>query len=222
MKTLTLYHGSSDIIKKPTYGKGKIYNDYGQGFYCTENADLAREWACLEATDGYVNKYTIGAENISVLNLCDSSYSILHWMTILIENRKFRISTPIMHRGIEWLKTNFHLDTTPYDAILGYRADDSYFSFARSFLSNQISLAQLSYAMKLGKLGEQFALISRKAFDSVHFEGYEAVDSSIYYVKRKARDGEARSSYLKMLEKEDENGVYLRDMTNGRVNRNEL
>ena len=212
----------TDIIKKPLYGKGKNYNDYGQGFYCTENADLAREWACLEATDGYVNKYTIDVDNISVLNLCDSSYSILHWLTILIENRKFRISTPIMHRGIEWLKKSFHLDTTPYDAILGYRADDSYFSFARSFLSNQISLAQLSYAMKLGKPGEQFVLISKKAFDLVHFEGYETVDSSIYYVKRKARDEEARSSYLKMLENEDENGVYLRDMTNGRVNRNEL
>ena len=32
-----LYHGSPDIIVQPQLGKGKVYNDYGQGFYCTEH-----------------------------------------------------------------------------------------------------------------------------------------------------------------------------------------
>lgn len=222
MKTLTLYHGSTDIIESPVFGKGKTYNDYGQGFYCTENMELAREWACLEGIDGYVNRYTINLDNLSVLNLRDPEYSILHWLTILTENRKLRISTPAMRRGVEWLQNHFHIDTTSYDAIIGYRADDSYFSFARAFLTNQISLAQLSYAMKLGKLGEQFVLMSRKAFDTVRFEGYEAVDSSVYYVKRKARDEEARFSYLKVLEEADENGIYMRDITRGEVKPDDL
>lgn len=34
---LTIYHGSKDKIVQPIYGLGKNYNDYGQGFYCTEN-----------------------------------------------------------------------------------------------------------------------------------------------------------------------------------------
>lgn len=222
MKTLTLYHGSTDIIESPVFGKGKTYNDYGQGFYCTENMELAREWACLEGIDGYVNRYTINLDNLSVLNLRDPEYSILHWLTILTENRKLRISTPAMRRGVEWFQNHFHIDTISYDAIIGYRADDSYFSFARAFLTNQISLAQLSYAMKLGKLGEQFVLMSRKAFDTVRFEGYEAVDSSVYYVKRKARDEEARFSYLKVLEEADENGIYMRDITRGEVKPDDL
>ena len=222
MKTLILYHGSTDIIESPVFGKGKTYNDYGQGFYCTENMELAREWACLEGIDGYVNRYTINLDNLSVLNLRDPEYSILHWLTILTENRKLRISTPAMRRGVEWLQNHFHIDTTSYDAIIGYRADDSYFSFARAFLTNQISLSQLSYAMKLGKLGEQFVLMSRKAFDTVRFEGYEAVDSSVYYVKRKARDEEARFSYLKVLEEADENGIYMRDITRGEVKPDDL
>lgn len=222
MKTLTLYHGSTDIIEAPVFDKGKTYNDYGQGFYCTENIELAREWACLEGIDGYVNRYTINLDNLSVLNLRDPEYSILHWLTILTENRKLRISTPAMRRGVEWFQNHFHIDTISYDAIIGYRADDSYFSFARAFLTNQISLAQLSYAMKLGKLGEQFVLMSRKAFDTVRFEGYEAVDSSVYYVKRKARDEEARFSYLKVLEEADENGIYMRDITRGEVKPDDL
>ena len=39
--------------------------------------------------------------------------------------------------------------------IIGYRADDSYFSFANAFLNNTLSLEQLKEAMYLGKLGEQ-------------------------------------------------------------------
>ena len=40
-----LYHGSRDIIKKPVYGYGKKYNDYGLGFYCTGMATpTAMSW----------------------------------------------------------------------------------------------------------------------------------------------------------------------------------
>ena len=38
--------------------------------------------------------------------------------------------------------------------FIGYRADDSYFSFANAFLNNTISLEQLRKAMYLGKLGK--------------------------------------------------------------------
>lgn len=213
---LTLYHGSVNIIEIPEYGKGKTYNDYGQGFYCTENIELAKEWACLEGIDGYVNAYSINTDGLNILDLCKSEFSILHWLTLLTENRKIRISTPAMRRGVEWLQENFHIDISPYDIIIGYRADDSYFSFARAFLTNQISLSQLSYAMRLGKLGEQVVIMSKKAFSSLSFSSYAPVDSSEYYVKRKARDEEARADYLAVLEKEDKDGVYIRDLTQGR------
>ncbi|MBR2627880.1 MAG: DUF3990 domain-containing protein, partial [Peptococcaceae bacterium] len=39
--------------------------------------------------------------------------------------------------------------------MIGYRADDSYFSFANAFLNNTLSLRQLEKAMMLGKHGEQ-------------------------------------------------------------------
>lgn len=221
MKEIVLYHGSTEMIEVPEFGKGKTYNDYGQGFYCTENVELAKEWACLEGIDGYVNKYHIDLDSIRVLNLSAKEFSILHWLTILTENRKLRISTPAMRRGVEWLQANFHTDISPYDAIIGYRADDSYFSFARAFLTNQISLSQLSYAMRLGKLGEQFVLMSQKAFEQIQFESFESVDSTVYYVKRKARDEEARASYLAILEEADETGIYMRDITRGEVKIND-
>ena len=210
MNKWILYHGSPEIIRKPEYGKGKIYNDYGRGFYCTEHVELAKEWACTENVDGYANQYELAMDGLKVLNL--SGYTILHWLALLIQYRKFRLSTPVMKRGAEWLKENFLLDLSAYDVVSGYRADDSYFSFARAFINNAISLEQLSYAMNLGKLGEQVALKSPKAFETIQFISYVAVDNTEYYIKRKTRDDDARAAFREELERDDINGLYMRDI----------
>lgn len=212
MSKLILYHGSLEIIEAPVFGKGKAYNDYGRGFYCTEHLELAKEWACTENTDGYANKYEIDTDGLSVLNLSSDEYTILHWLALLMKYRKLRVSTPVMKRGIEWFEKHFLIDLEPYDVVIGYRADDSYFSFARAFVNNEISLTQLSYAMRLGKLGEQFVLKSSAAFEKIQFVSYEVADNTQYYAKRKARDDEARAAFRAELEKDDLNGLYMRDI----------
>ena len=212
MSKLILYHGSPDIIEKPVFGRGKAYNDYGRGFYCTEHIELAKEWACTESTDGYANKYEIETNGLSVLNLSSENYTILNWLAILMLHRKGRLSAPVARQGREYLIQNFLPDFQSYDAIIGYRADDSYFSFARAFVANTISLKQLSSAMRLGKLGEQFVLKSPKAFEAIRFSEYTVADNTIYYAKRKARDDEARAAYMKKLEKDDLGGIFMRDI----------
>ena len=117
-----------------------------------------------------------------------------------------------MKRGAEWLKEHFLVDIDDYDAIIGYRADDSYFSFARAFVNNEIPLGQLSHAMRLGKLGEQFVLKSPKAFESIKFVSYKSADNTVYYARRKVRDDEARVAFFAELEKEDIDGLYMRDI----------
>ncbi len=206
-----LYHGSREIIEKPVLEKGKLYNDYGRGFYCTEHLELAKEWACSDGVDGYANAYTIDTEGLRVLNLQSEEFSILHWLALLLHYRKLRLSTPMMRRGAEWLQEHFLIDLSDYDVVRGYRADDSYFSFARAFVNNEISLKQLSHAMRLGDLGEQFVLKSPKAFEAIRFVSYTAADNRIYYSKRKARDDAAREVYLKELEQDGE-GLYMRDI----------
>lgn len=212
MDKYILYHGSSVIIEKPEFGKGKPYNDYGLGFYCTEHLELAKEWACSENADGYANKYEMDVRGLSILNLSSKDYTILNWLAILMQNRKGYLSTPLAVRGRDYISENFLPDYQSYDVIVGYRADDSYFSFARAFMLNEISVKQLGAAMRLGKLGEQFVLKSQKAFERIKFIDYTAADNSIYYFKRKKRDDEARAAYRKELEKDDINGFYLRDI----------
>lgn len=222
MSIITIYHGSSRIIRQPSYGIGKTYNDYGQGFYCTESLELAKEWACTEGLDGYANKYEIDTEGLNILDLSSEGYNILNWLSLLMLNRKMNLSTPIAKKAKEYLIQNFLPESNKYDVIIGYRADDSYFSFARSFMSNEISLKQLEYAMKLGKLGEQFVLKSKKAFDQIKFIDYLISDSKVYYAKRKARDEKARLDFLRELENEDINGIFMRDIMKEGIKANDL
>ncbi|MCD8151839.1 MAG: DUF3990 domain-containing protein [Clostridiales bacterium] len=212
MDKLILYHGSPIIIEKPEFGKGKANNDYGQGFYCTEHIELAKEWSCGLNTDGYANKYALDTQNLRILNLSDNEFTVLNWLAILIQNRKARLSTPVAKRGKEWLIKNFLPKYTDYDIIVGYRADDSYFSFARSFLSNEISLSQLGQAMRLGKLGEQYVIKSKKAFDTITYIDSTSADNRIYYEKRIKRDEDARAAYYKALETDDLDGIFMRDI----------
>ncbi|MBE6802700.1 MAG: DUF3990 domain-containing protein [Ruminococcaceae bacterium] len=194
---IIVYHGSSKIIEKPVFGVGNPNNDYGLGFYCTENIELAKEWACSAETDGYANKYELDLADLSVLSLTNGDFNILNWLFVLLENRKFRISGDIAKQAKEYIFENFAIDYKSYDIIKGYRADDSYFSFANAFLNNTISLSQLEKAMVLGKLGEQVVALSEKAFNSFSFIESSPAPKEIYLPKKLARDTEAREEFKK-------------------------
>lgn len=211
---MIIYHGSKDIIEKPVYGKGNMKNDYGLGFYCTESIELAKEWACsTNVTNGYANKYEIDLSDYKILDLRDSKYSILNWMAILLKFRTFDVNSPISIQVKQYILNNFYIDVDEYDVIMGYRADDSYFSFAKDFINNMISVEQLSEAMKLGELGIQIVIKSEKAFTSLKYLGYELADCEMCYVRRTSRDKKAREKYfnnLKQINASD--GLFMIDI----------
>lgn len=197
-KIKTLYHGSKNIIPKPEYGLGKPYNDYGLAFYCTESDELAREWAVARDRDGFVNQYQLDMNNLSVLNLNADDYTILHWLAILLDNRTFDVQSDFGEEAVAYLRAHFLVDYDRYDVIIGYRADDSYFTFAQDFLNNVISLRTLSRAMYLGRLGEQVALKSKRAFSQLVFEGQKTVERMKWYPRKELRDQRAREEYARL------------------------
>ena len=205
-----LYHGSENIIQKPQYGFGKKYNDYGLGFYCTEHMDMAKEWGVSLDKNGYANCYELECEGLEILNLIDEKYCILHWLTILLENRTFDIPSALALEAKDYLTKNFSVDYEKYDVIIGYRADDSYFSFAQDFINGAISYRQLKRAMHLGKLGQQFVIKSKKAFERIQYLGYELAESSEWYAKKMLRDRTARREYFDMERNKRERGdIYI-------------
>ena len=191
---ITLYHGSEQIVESPTFGLGKQNNDFGLGFYCTESEELAKEWAVSSLRNGFVNRYSLDTEYLKILNLNNPDYTILNWIAVLVAHRLFSIKSPAAQRAKRYLIDNFGVNVNAYDLIIGYRADDSYFDFAASFLNNGISVQQLANAMRLGKLGEK----------------------EKYYVRRKARNDEADQLYSDILEEETD-GLYILDIIRGGI-----
>lgn len=192
---LIIYHGSQQIIEVPKFDIGKEYNDYGRGFYCTENNELAKEWACSVKNDGYSNKYTLHLDGMNVMHLTKGEFNILNWLAVLLAHRRFDITSPVGSNAREFILSRFMPDVSNVDVMIGYRADDSYFSFAEDFVNNTISLRDLNLAMQLGTLGEQVVLLSKRSFGQIEFVGYEIADYRKYYYKRTERDKNARAVY---------------------------
>lgn len=208
-----LYHGSEHIIEKPQFGKGALTNDYGRGFYCTENMELAMEWACAKNTNGYANQYELDMTGLSVLNLNSEKYNILNWLALLAAHRTYWEKSSISEQAKKYLKDNFLPDIQKYDIIIGYRADDSYFSFAQDFVANAVSLRQLDKAMHLGRLGEQVVLKSREAFERIQFIDSIPAQKEEYFAKKTLRDKEARRDYRRSREQSaDVNDIYMLDI----------
>lgn len=199
---MILYHGSENIIEKPEFGKGRPYNDYGQGFYCTEDILLAKEWAVDENRDGYVNCYDFDIQGMNVIDLDSDKYCILHWISVLLSNRRFELSTPLANEAYRYLINRFFVYTTDADVITGYRADDSYFSYAQDFVNGEISISQLSRAMHLGNLGKQIMIRSPRAFQSLIYKGCEGAAASEWYDRKMQRDRAAREAYRNMAKDE--------------------
>ena len=218
-----IYHGSEHIIMNPEYGYGSLANDYGLGFYCTESIELAKEWACIRDMDGFANYYSLDMDGLTVCNLNEEPYHILNWLAVLTKHRTYWQKASIAEEAKRFLQENFYVDVAKFDVVVGYRADDSYFSFAQDFVMGTISLEKLSRAMRLGNLGEQIVLKSQKAFTHLAYQGNEAAFAQIYYTKKAERDLKARQDYT--MDKKEPNildEIYMIDILRGRVDINDL
>ena len=190
-----LYHGSEFVIERPLFGVGKVHNDYGLGFYCTESCEMAKEWAVTEEHDGYANRYEIDLKGLRVLDLSKRPYTTLHWLSILVSNRIFDMDGDVIVSAMKYLRTHFPVDESSADVIIGPRADDNYFSFARGFLNGTLSYSQLCRAIRLGGLGLQVALKSQEAFARVRSLGHERALRSQCLKTRRAREDAARQEF---------------------------
>ena len=199
MEKITLLHGTDHIIEVPDIHIGNPHNDYGKGFYCTRADEIAREWACKKNTDGFVNIYAFDTEGLNTLNLMDGKHSILNWIALLLQYRTFKLDSEIANDARDYIIEHYSVDLSDFDVVIGYRADDSYFQYAESFVSNALPLRSLNKALRLGKLGEQTVVISEKGFNRLQFTDAYSVDKRIYYSKYIDRDTKARANYRKDL-----------------------
>ena len=201
MSNIIILHGTDHIIENPDINICNEHNDYGRGFYCTKSEDMAKEWACNQNTDGFVNRYELNTDGLKILNLTGRQHTVLNWIAILLKYRTFKLSSEIAIDAREYIIEHYSVNISDYDVVVGYRADDSYFQYAESFVSNGLPLRSLNKALKLGKLGEQTVLVSQKAFDQIKFIDAAPVSKDEYYPKFIDRDSSARKAFKQEIKK---------------------
>lgn len=207
---MELFYGADTLVKKPIYGLGNPSNDYGLGFYLTPSYEMARLWASKNKEGGFVIKYEVDLAKLNVLYLNNSTEKdILEWITILVEHRFSKDEYEANIDRIEWLKQHHTINLEGIDLIVGYRADDSYFVYSRDFVKDDLSLEKLSEAMRIGKLGLQYVLMSKKAFDSIKMISFEEVEQTdeYYNFREKALD-----EYKDIRKHDDIHNTFLRDI----------
>ena len=159
----TIYHGGEKIVRKPIFGTGRQYNDFGLGFYCTESARYAAEWAARSGSNGFVSAYSIDTDGLRVINLCSTQYDPLHWLGLLFNYREFDLSSDSAYRAREYISKYFFVDHQACDCIIGYRADNSCFMFAQDFLDAKLSYKSFRSALTADDHNRQFVLKSNRA-----------------------------------------------------------
>lgn len=218
---IPLYHGSSEPEFTPTFGVGRNTHDYGSGFYTTLSLELAREWATsMNNADGYVHKYFLDTSELSILNLnalleAQDTGSIndthllcgrgiyhkeLTWLAILAKHRFTAQSKRYAINKDKLINAYYDKAIEDFDVIIGYRADDSYFKFAKAVIAEDADVGLLGELLHAGNLGHQVFIQSEQAFSKlqeVYNNGtggtyFEKVDTSKYSKLYRQRDDEAR------------------------------
>ena len=169
---IIIYHGSISIIDKPTYGFGKAYNDYGLGFYATEDMELAKEWAVEEDKSGFANKYELDLSDLkeTFSNLKDDEASPINPSEYIISIDGARTSM------VNWLsflfgKLNFSDQTlfrsvSIFDQYISKMTMDEASELDQQYL-NLITIACLSLATKLEEINCNYiSFLNEKVLNS--------------------------------------------------------
>lgn len=213
MDELKLFHGSPALVSKPEQTACRPNNDYGAGFYCASSMDLAKEWACKSLTkNGFVNEYTLPLEGLRHIDLDGSEYSVLNWIAVLMANRRVSFKGSVEQKTVESFIRAYNVDLSSADIVSGFRADDSYFSIARAFVTGLIGAEDLERMLKLGGLGRQTMLKSSKAFDSVRFVKATPVPAATWYKLRQERMDAANSEFKRILQQGSIRGKTFTDI----------
>lgn len=221
---VNLYHGTKYNNLIPRYLGGSDNNDYGNGFYTTPVRSLAMEWAYAPYTTGgkgYLYTYELSLAGLNILNLTECS--VLNWVAELLANRdidEVGEDADVINYRKEFILSRYKLNTSEYDIIIGYRADDSMYSYVMSFLNGLFSLEDLTDSIRFGSLGLQVFFKSKRAFSRLNkssadinivpYKYKEYYDNRISGAKSKYRDLKKRRLISKNM-----NGTYITDIVRG-------
>lgn len=200
-ETLTLFHGTSNKILVPQYGKGEEKHDYGRGLYLTESIELAKEWAVCIPTEknGYVHEYELDTNGLKVIDF--QKVGVFSWLAELMKHRDAADSKRYRMLSKKYI-AKYGINTEKYDVIKGWRANASYFYIAKEFVRDNIDIDILEELLSLGDLGTQYCIKSKVAYSKLkeNKDHLQTVDYNEFNEKYNKRDISARQRMRELVD----------------------
>lgn len=197
---LRLYHGSQQETVEPKFGLGRPFHDYGKGFYLTDKAELAREWAVYQpnSTDGWVHAFDLDLDGLTVFDFRKAG--VLPWVAELMRHRDADASAAYRRRAPVFIK-RFGVDLSAIDVVVGWRADASYFYIVKAFVRDEVDADILSDLLNLGRFGIQYAIKTPAAYE--HLKPASESRSFVPYEEChrlfERRDSDARETMRRLI-----------------------
>lgn len=143
---MIVYHGTTDIIKKPDISFSKNNLDFGRGFYLTTYKEQAQKWAVRKASRSRKKAIV----NIYELNINEKEYNVL----------KFK------NADEEWLEfickcrsgENVYND---YDIIMGNVADDDVFKTVDMYFKGLWDRERTIKELRYYKINDQICIVKQ-------------------------------------------------------------
>lgn len=149
--SLLVYHGSNVTVERPEIMINGYYKDFGYGFYCTVIKKQAKRWALTKRGNSIVNSYFY-KENPE-LNLLQFEKMSDEWLDFVADCRSGKEHN--------------------YDIVEGPMADDEIWDYVEDFLSGQISREAFWELAKFKYPTHQIVFCTKKALQTLSFEGCE-------------------------------------------------
>ena len=149
---MTVYHGTTEVIKRPDVKHSKKYLDFGKGFYLTTYESQAKKWALRKSMRQ--NKEAI--VNIYELKEDWDGFKVLSFEE---ENEKWLEFVCACRKG-----ENINLD---YDIIIGNVADDDVFKTVDMYFRGLWDKKKVLEELRYYKMNNQICLVSQNAIEQL-------------------------------------------------------
>lgn len=154
---MKVYHGGTEVIKRPEASKGRLGLDFGQGFYITDIQSQAESWADrmarIRMESGIVSVYDFDIDTATTQFRYKrfDEYDV-NWLEFIVANRQEAFSDE------------------KYDIIEGGVANDRVIDTVEAYMSHMMPLETALHELSKHRPNNQICIYSQEVLDNhLHF-----------------------------------------------------
>jgi len=155
-ESMTLYHGSRQLVTEPEIRLARYHKDFFFGFYCTKYEEQAIRWATRFGGTGFLNEF---------LFTLDSSLKVLEFPQMTEEWLDFIVAC---RSGIPH----------DFDVVEGPMANDTIFNYIQDFISGKISRSAFWELARFSRPTHQVSFHTVRALTTLKFVRGSEVSSA--------------------------------------------